>query len=427
MKFNQIFSVLFAAAMCVVLVFAIVFMNNKIANEKDKISIGGNDVITGSVDEIPDDVQNIDAEDEDTDESIPPEPEIKIVSFLAAGDNIVHQSVMDDAKKLAQGTNNDYNFSPMYENIKNIVSDADIAFINQEGPIAGKSLSGYTGYPNFNAPDEAGKALVETGFDIVNIANNHLLDRGEKGYENSISFWEAQPVMLVGGHRSEQDFNTIRYYEYGDLTIAFLSYTYGTNGIYLPADSTMWVPYYDKETVDRHSKIARENADIVIASMHWGVENAFTPNNIQKEYCDILVNNNVDVIIGTHPHVLQPIEWKTRPDGKKTLVAYSIGNLLSTMEYSRNMVGGLLTFDIIYTHPSDAVISNPKLIPTFCYYTKSRDGLKIYEFSEFTKDMYLTHGCTLKENVSYEKAVQFVTGTIDSEFLPEEFLSFINS
>lgn len=424
MKSKNLFSVTFATVMCSALLIAIIFMGNKISNEKSKLPIQ-QDINAGNSGELP---ENNGGTNEDyiVNPQKPPEPVIKNVSFIAAGDNIVHQSVIDDAKKLGEAGGKAYDFTPMYENIKGMISEADIAFINQEGPIAGKSLNGYTGYPVFNAPDEVGHALVDTGFDIINIANNHLLDRGAKGYENSINFWNSQPVFLVGGYKSEEDFNTIRYYEYNDLTIAFLSYTYGTNGIYLPADSTLWAPYYDRETVDKHSKEARENADIVIASMHWGDENSFFPNNIQKEYCNILVNNNVDVIIGTHPHVLQPIEWQTRPDGKQTLVAYSIGNLLSTMLYSKYMVGGLLTFDISYTEPENAEIVNPKLIPTFCYYSKSRDALKVHKLSDITEEKYQSHGCTLNENVSYESVLRYVTNTIDSDFLSDDFLSFMN-
>lgn len=355
------------------------------------------------------------------------EPIEKTVSFLAAGDNIIHQAVMDDAKRVAseKGLGDTYSFEHMYDDLKSLIADADISFINQEGPIAGKSM-GYSGWPNFNAPDEAGITLVNLGFDIVNIANNHLLDRGEKGYANSIEFWKKQPITLIGGYESEDDFNTIRYYEYNDLTIALLSYTYGTNGYYLPSTSTMWVPYYNEnDVVNKHSKEARENADIVIASMHWGDENIFAPNDIQKKYCDILVKNNVDVIIGTHPHVLQPVEWKDRPDGKKTLVAYSIGNLLSTMEKSQNMVGGLLSFEIKYTEPENAEIVNPRIIPTMCYYSKKRDSLKLYKFSDFSEELYLTHGCTLKENVNYKTVIGYVTNTIDRQFLDEEFLESI--
>ncbi len=432
MKINKLLSMALAVIACIALLFVVIFFNNKVSDKND-ITENNNNVSTGNTNETADNNNNENNIENDTssdkkNEDVPPAPETKTVSFLAAGDNIIHEAIIDDAKTLAKNAdiNKEYYFDPIYENLKELISGADISFVNQEGPIAGKEL-GYSGYPNFNAPNEAGLALVNVGFDIVNIANNHLLDRGEKGYKNSIEFWENQPVKLIGGYKSEEDFNTIRYYKYEDLTIALLSYTYGTNGIYLPSTSTMWAPYYfENDVVNKHTKEARENADIVIVSIHWGDENSFTPNETQKQYCDIMVNNNVDVIIGTHPHVLQPIEWKDRPDGKKTLVAYSIGNMLSTMEYARYMVGGLLTFDIEYTEPSDAAIVNPKLIPTYCHYNQARAGLKLYEFSKYSEDLYKTHRSMLTENVSFDRAIKYVTDTIDSDFLCEDFLSFAN-
>lgn len=433
MKNKSLISVLALSATLLVLTAAL-FSINKSTQKKDNVVKDEDEQIYQPIDSsegADDNSSLVNSENTATNNVTSPivtEPIVKTISFIAAGDNIVHQAVMDDAKRLAneKGLSDSFYFDSMYENLKELISDADIAFINQEGPIAGKAL-GYSGYPAFNAPNQAGDALVNLGFDIVNIANNHMLDKGEKGYKNSIDYWKTKPIMLVGGYESQEDFNTIRYYEYEGIKIALLSYTYGTNGYYLPASSKMWVPYYNEnDIVNKHAKQARNNADIVIALMHWGDENKFKPNEIQKKYANILVNNNVDVVIGTHPHVLQPIEWKQRPDGKKTLIAYSIGNLLSTMHNSRNMVGGLLTFNIKYTEPSDAEISDVKLIPTMCYYSQKRDSLKLYELSEFTEDMYYTHGSTLQENVSYESMISYVTDTINAEFLDDSFLKSIS-
>ncbi|MBR3994823.1 MAG: CapA family protein [Clostridia bacterium] len=352
------------------------------------------------------------------------------VTFLAAGDNLIHQNIIDYAKVLADenGSDTEYYFDPLYDNVRDIISSYDIAFVNQEGPIAGEELRGYTGYPTFNAPDEVGTALVNAGFDIVNIANNHMLDRGEKGYINSINFWKNQPVTLIGGYESREDFDTIRYIDCEGVKIALLSYTYGTNGIYLPQNSKMWVPYYfEEDFIDRHSKEARLNADIVIVVMHWGSEHSFSPNKTQKQYCDLLVNNNVDVIIGIHPHVLQPIEWKMRPDGKKTLVAYSIGNFLSSMRFPKNMVGGLFTFDIDYSDRDNIIITNPGLIPTMCYYSRNKDIVGLYKFTDFPAGLYETHGSRLNEDVDFETVKSYITNTIAPEYLPVGFLQEINN
>lgn len=435
-KFNYAFSVAFAFIMFAVLSVFLFLLgqsnNNRIESQNDRKPYSGSVISANS---FPDNTQSVssnqpdeydstgdaDSDDKDT----PPSSENKVISFLAAGDNLIHQNMLDYAKTLAalHGTNSEYYFEPMYDNISSIISSADIAFVNQEVPIAGSELRGFSGYPTFNSPDDAGAAIVNIGFDIVNIANNHMLDRGEKGYQNTINFWKNQPVTLIGGYTSKNDFDTVRYIEYDGVKIALLAYTYGTNGIYLPQNSSMWVPYYfEDDCVRRHVTEARSNADIVIVSMHWGNEHSFTPSKIQQEYCDLIVSCNADVIIGTHPHVLQPIEWKERPDGKKTLVAYSVGNLLSSMRFPKNMVGGLLTFDIDYSDSENIYISNPQIIPTMCYYSTSKDSVAVYKFTDFPVELYSSHGALLNEKTSFEELISCITNTISQEYLPSEFI-----
>lgn len=415
---------LFQGVLCLLLLFSIIFLHNKFSNNSSKLP--DNIEVSGETDVIPDEnmpAENvIDSPNEDITVPVPEEPKDKIISFIAVGDNIIHENVFLDAKEYAQLVPNgkDYNFEPMYSELSDIISAADFAYINQEGPTAGIDL-GYSGYPHFNAPDELGPALVNSGFDIINIANNHMLDKGEKGYRNSIDFWESQPVTLLGGHKNEDDFNNIRYIEKDGVKIALLSYTYTTNS-FLPPTSELYVPYYDKNIVDRQAKEARENADVVIVSMHWGTENSFDVNAEQKEYTNILVKNNVDVIIGTHPHVLQPIEMIDRPDGKKTLVAYSLGNFLSRQQYSKNMVSGLLSFNIkISADNSEVTIESPVFTPTVCFYNLNNRRIKVYKFSDFTEEMLKNHGCHQFETPSYSQMISYVTDTIDESFISEDF------
>ncbi len=444
MKSSQSFSVIFALAVFIIVVLAVLFTGG-IKSEydgtvKDINVIYGADGISKSYYNLKNTVVGSPGEsfiipevnpgNVETAEPIQNENADTTISFIAAGDNLIHQNIIDYARVLANEYNIDseYFFDPIYDNVRDIIESADIALVNQEGPIAGKELKGFSGYPTFNAPDEAGDALVNLGFDIVNIANNHMLDRGERGYEKSIEFWQKQPVTLIGGYVSKEDFENIRYIDYNGVRIAFISYTYGTNNIYLPKDSTMWVPYYfEEDFVHRHSKEARENADIVIAVMHWGTEHVFSPNKQQLEYTEILVNNNVDVIIGIHPHVLQPIEWKCRPDGKRTLVAYSIGNMMSSMRFPKNMVGGFLSFNIDYTDRSNIYITNVKIIPTMCYYSMDKDDVTVFEFIEFPRELYATHGSRLNEDVAFETIKSYITNTISPEFLPDDFLKKINN
>lgn len=323
-------------------------------------------------------------------EPVVPEKIYRNISFAAAGDILVHTNVYSYARELAEGTESEYDFKPMFSAVKDIISSADIAYVNQETPCAGKER-GYSGYPTFNTPDEIADAVIDAGFDIVNIANNHMLDKGEKGHARNIEFWSGKPVTLIGGYTSREDYENIRIIEHDGVKIALLAYTYGTNGLVLPSSSPYVIPYESYDEIDRQTKIARELADVLIVSVHWGYEDNFIPSDNQKRLAQLMANNGVDAVIGTHPHVLQPIEWIERPDGHKTLVAYSLGNFISTMMYGRNMLGGILRFNIAETD-NGFVIEQPELIPTITYYQMGFKKPTILLYSEFTDEMHSKHG-----------------------------------
>lgn len=352
-----------------------------------------------------------------------PEPEpVKFtsISFVAFGDNIVHSSVYDDASTLAEG--NGYYFDPMYENIKEIVSSADIAFINQETPLCGPEM-GYAGYPNFNTPDEMGDTLLRLGFDIVNIANNHMLDKRGKGLSRTIEYWDTKPVTLLGGYKNKDDYNDIRVIEKDGISIALLSYTYDTNGMTLEsAYSDLYIPLIDNEDIARQVREAKGLADLVFVSIHWGVENSFVVSAAQRETAQVIVDNGADVIIGHHPHVIQEMKWKERPDGGKTLILYSLGNLLSTMEYPINMLGSYVSFQIEREGDGPIEINNVRFTPTMTHYNKKRRGLKIYLFEDYSQALYDTHGTTLiSAAYSYDEYVRLIKKTISPEFLSPFF------
>lgn len=344
-----------------------------------------------------------------------------IVSFVACGDNLVHSSVYSDARTLAAGSDNEFDFLPMYENVIDIIQGADLAFINQETPFAGTSRP-ISGYPMFNTPDQVGYDIVELGFDVVGIANNHILDSTSAGYKRTIEFWEEiDGVLAIGGYKNKEDYENIRILEKDGIKIAFLAYTYGTNGLTLPSNSELIVPIYNDEDIDRQTKKARELADCVIVSIHWGNEDAFKPNAEQKRKAQIMIDNGVDVIIGHHPHVLQPMKYEDRPDGGKTLVMYSLGNFLSGMMYSRNMVGGFMGFDIIKA-PNGVSIENAYFIPTMCHYNYSVRGFKIYRFSEYTSELEANHGAhKFDSSMSMKYMRNIIDNAIPDEFLIEEF------
>lgn len=346
---------------------------------------------------------------------------VQTVSFIACGDNLVHSSVYSDAKTLAAGTDKEYNFLPMYDNVADIIQNADLAFINQETPFGGSSRP-ISGYPLFNTPEQMGDDLITLGFDIIGLANNHMLDSTAKGYENTIDFWNSKDgVTAIGGYKNKEDFENIRVIEKNGIKIALLAYTYGTNGLKLPQGSELVIPLYDDETIDRQTKKAKTLADVVIVSIHWGVEDQFKPNAEQKRKAKLMADNGVDVIIGHHPHVLQPLEWIDRADGGKTLCMYSLGNFLSGMMYSRNMVGGILGFDICKA-ANGVSVDNVSFIPTVSQYNKNVRGFKIYRFSEYTEALEEAHGAhKFDSGMSMKSMRKIIDNAIPKEFLTEDF------
>ena len=346
---------------------------------------------------------------------------VQTVSFIACGDNLVHSSVYSDAQTLAAGTDKEYNFLPMYDNVADIIQNADLAFINQETPFGGSSRP-ISGYPLFNTPEQMGDDLITLGFDIIGLANNHMLDSTAKGYENTIDFWNSKDgVTAIGGYKNKEDFENIRVIEKNGIKIALLAYTYSTNGLKLPQGSELVIPLYDDETIDRQTKKAKSLADVVIVSIHWGVEDQFKPNAEQKRKAKLMADNGVDVIIGHHPHVLQPLEWIDRAAGGKTLCMSSLGNFLSGMMYSRNMVGGILGFDLCKA-PNGVSVDNVCFIPTVSQYNKNVRGFKIYRFSEYTEALEKAHGAhKFDSGMSMKSMRKIIDNAIPKKFLTEDF------
>ena len=336
------------------------------------------------------------------------------VKFIAAGDNIVHEIMIEDARERS-GRDGGYNFKDMYKHVADIIKAADISLVNVETPIAGDEFE-YSGYPHFNTPKENGHALAEL-FNIINIANNHMVDCGETGYINHINFWESQDIMLVGVYKDAQDFERVRVYNIKDISVAFLSYTYGTNGMLLPEESGLIVPLIDKDIMERQIRYARDTADVLVIIMHWGEEDSFAPDKWQRSLAQMMADNGVDLIVGMHPHVLQEIKWVRRKDGGRMLVAYSLGNFISAQIPAHNLVGALLELDII---KKDGKISleNASIIPIVTHYNKARKGLQVYRLEDYTDKLARAHGCiNINEKFSLEYLNKLVTDIIAPEFI----------
>ncbi|MBQ9544153.1 MAG: CapA family protein [Clostridia bacterium] len=349
-----------------------------------------------------------------------PAPEETRIKFLAAGDNVIHPNIYQEAKRRAkEGSGYEYDFLPVYENIADLVESADIAFINQETLMGGKEL-GYSGYPRFNSPQDLGYQLEELGFDVVNIANNHMCDKGETGLENTIGFWKSlEGVTMIGGYENEEDFNSIRYIDCKGVRIALLSYTYGTNGLSLPSGSELVVPYINKSVIKSQLEAAQSVGDLVFVSVHWGEENHFETSSEQRELAKFMAENGADAIIGHHPHVVQAIEWIEGKNGK-TLCVYSLGNLISGMRNGYNMLGGLMTFDVVSDGTGRPRVENPLFIPTAFYYADNWYDTKLFLLEDYGEEFSKTHGSRKQGKLTDRKGMEeLLKKTIDREFLPD--------
>ncbi|MBQ7698764.1 MAG: CapA family protein [Clostridia bacterium] len=351
-------------------------------------------------------------------------PDGAAVSFVFCGDNLCHDAVINNAKRYAEGTGKEYNFLPIYDAVADIIKKADCAVINQESQIAGDA-SAIKGYPNFNTPAQMGDDLITLGYDVITLANNHMLDNKTKGYQNCINYWKTKDVLTVGAYENKADYDNIRTIDVNGVRVAFLAYTEMINSD-RRADGLI-TPLLDENTVKRQMKLAKEKADVVIVLPHWGKEDSFDVTKTQKKYAELFAECGADAVVGMHSHVTGKIEYIERPDGKKMLCAYSLGNFVSTMEYARDMVGLILQFDVVKEDNGFAV-KNAGVIPTVTYfvYTSSmkledRTDLKLYLLSDFTDELAEKHAYNYieKKQIRLAELKKFVTDYVDRQFLPD--------
>lgn len=254
------------------------------------------------------------------------------VSFSAVGDNIANANLLELADAAAGDVGDDqYDFNAFYDGIRDAVQSYDISFINQETTLGGPDRYGYNGYPSFNTPDSMADAIAAAGWDVVSINSNHTYDTGEPAVQHSHGVWagKADALIAIGSFASAEERARVRMVERNDVRIAFLAYSYGQNGYDqedLPNDYYA-VPYV-KETMQQEVARAHEVADAVVVYMHWGTEYDHAPDETQRAWAQELADAGVDVVVGSHAHVIQPMEWLEGAGGK-TLVVYGLGDVWS--------------------------------------------------------------------------------------------------
>ena len=318
-----------------------------------------------------------------------PTPKPETVSLIMVGDILLHTPV-EEAALQEDGT---YSFERIFENLKEDIQAADLAIVNQEVIIGGEEL-GISGYPAFNAPYAAGDALVDAGFDVICQSTNHALDKGRKGLLNCLNFWQEDypETAVLGIHDSQESQDDIYIYEQGDIRIAVLNYTYGTNGIPLPQDMPYAVDLLEEEKVIRDLQLSQEQADFTIVCPHWGTEYQLKQSATQEKWADIFVENGADLVIGTHPHVIQPIEWVTdEVNGNKMLVYYSLGNFVNwTSSFgegiANRMVGGMAQVTLVQEN-GQVKIAEYGIEPVVCHLEQGINGVTVYKLSEYTEEL----------------------------------------
>lgn len=255
------------------------------------------------------------------------------------GDALIHSAVYDDARQ-SDGT---YDFTSMLSSIKPISSKYDLAYYNQETILGGKDL-GYSNYPRFNSPQEVGDAFVDAGFNLVSLATNHTMDKGEQGVLNSVSYWKTKSGVVSSGQWSsdeERNQSITTIHEVNNIKYAFISYTIWTNGLNTPTGKEYLNNVYSEEKAKADIDAVRDKVDFVIVAMHWGTEYSFKVDAKQEEIANYLSSLGVDLIIGAHPHVIQTVEYI---NNKKTFVVYSLGNFISDQNDIDNFTG--LAFEV---------------------------------------------------------------------------------
>lgn len=331
------------------------------------------------------------------------------LKLLATGDGLIHSVIFRNYYK-----NGVYDFTDAVKYVKDIVKDYDIAYYNQETPAGDDSIT-YSGYPMFYTPSAYVDAMRDAGFNTISLASNHSLDKGEKGILNTVKYFKTTNTLYSGMNDSEEMRNNFIIKEKNNIAYTMLSYTTITNGLQVPSGKSYLLNLYDKEQVKKDIEAVRDKVDVLIVAMHWGIEYINMPNEEEKEIAEYLSSLGVDIVIGNHPHILQPI---TKIGD--TIVMYSLGNFISNQYGGTNgdwnkLIGFMATLDITKTVTKDDEVKmtfdniGGELI--FTKYTGNPVTTAVHTdhtvipFSKMTDDTYLK---------DYERLYEKYTGVLKS-------------
>lgn len=309
------------------------------------------------------------------------------VSIIMVGDNLLHDRLYESGLK----DDGSYNYDHLYKNTKDIIETYDIAIINQEVILGGTELE-LSGYPLFNSGYEVADSLVDAGFDVICHATNHAIDQGYQGIENCLNYWDTTypNIGVIGINKSLEQQDRIYVKEVNGIKVAILNYTYGLNGLNLPDSKPYIVNMLTESKVVEDITEAEKIADFTIVCPHWGSEYTHLEAEYQKNWVNIMVSNGADLIIGTHPHVIQPVKWEVSENGNEGLVYYSLGNYINaTNQYgnvSKRMLGEMASV-IIQENNEEVNIISYDAIPIVSHIDESPLETTVYLLADYNKDL----------------------------------------
>ena len=349
-----------------------------------------------------------------------PEETVSTVTILGTGDNLIQEALYTQAQ-----TDDGYDFTTFYQHVKSYIQAADIATVNQETPLA-TDIADPSGDDSYNTPTEAGDALIDAGFDVINQANDHTLDMGEEGAAATMDYWDSQNIPYVGLYRSDEDMENIRIIEKNGIKVAFLGFT-SESGQTLDEESEIKLCSMDDEAqVESLIEKAKSEADYVVVHAHWGNEGDEECNTSQESMAQNMVDWGADLIFGHHPQVMQRLDvLKRSSDGKECPVWYSGGDFLSGQENRNQLISGLLTVTVTKDNTTGEVTAETmNFLPIVTHYVGDRQDLVIYPLSQYTEALAGEHGVADYEGIamSLDYINEIINANIPSLYINKDGL-----
>ena len=339
------------------------------------------------------------------------------ITILGTGDNLIHEALFLDARTEDGG----YDFTPMYAKVKPYIQAADIATVNQETPLA-TAIGEPSGYPSFNSPVQVADALSDAGFDILNFANNHILDMGESGLEATLDCCDTRGIPYFGAYRDSEDRSRIRVLEANGITVAFLGFVNFTNKD--PTEETedklIWLS--DEDSVKYYIEKADSLADIVVVYAHWGEENENIITDEMSYMSQQMVNWGADVIFGNHTHLVQKITVLQREgDGALCPVQFCGGKFISGQKERNHLLSVLTTVEFAKNpETGDVVATGMSALPLVTHYEGDRTNVSIYPLKDYTEELASSNG--VKDFEFETMTLDYLWDLIHTE-IPDQFLA----